>query len=169
MSDRTMKTGRMIGLLVLAGIAIGAVLSAVLPDFGFGLGSGGGIGNPPGLKPAANAPPAESPSTGPIEGATSATEEAAPPDVVYILIDGRNYLLRHGAADEASFQPASLDQVVQAAQAATGDDNGIRVRIAQKSSARETTERALRAKLDEAGIPGDAIRWKDEPVEGSAP
>lgn len=163
-----MKTGRMIGVLVLAGIAIGAVLSAVLPDFGFGLGSGGGIGNPPGLKPEANSPISESPSTGPIEGATATTEESAPADVVYVLIDGRNYLLRRGPEDKASFQPASLDEVVQAAQAAIGDDNGIRVRIAQKSSARETTERALRARLDEAGIPGDAIRWKDEPIEGTA-
>lgn len=168
-----MKTSRMIGVLVLAGIAIGAVLSAILPDFGFGLGSGGGIGNPPGLKQEATSPVAESgssvTSTAPIDDVAAATEEVPPTDVVYVLIDKREYLLRRGPEGKASFKPASLEEVAQAAQAATGDDNGIRVRIAQKSSSRETTERALRAKLEEAGVPGDAIRWKDEPVEGGSP
>lgn len=164
-----MKTSRVVGLLVVAGIAIGAFLSAVLPDFGIpGLGSGGGIGNPPPAKPVATV---STVSDGPVESTETPPDEEAPPPsaVIYVMIDGRDYFLRRSPEGKAPFRPATLESVVEAAKAATGDDNGIRVRIAQKSSSRETTERALRAKLAEAGIPADAIRWKDEPVDGQSP
>lgn len=157
-----MKTSRIVGVLVVAGIGIGAALSYLLPDFDFGLGSGG-IGLPTG-KPEAkvvgiDASPPEETETKP------AAEPVTPPAVVYVLIDGRDYLLRRGPEGKAPFKPATLEEVVEAAQTATGDDNGIRIRIAQKSSSRELTERALRAKLEEGGVPKDAIRWKDEPVD----
>ncbi len=157
-----MKTSRVVGVLVLAGIGIGAALSYLLPDLNFGLGSGG-IGLPTGQT--------ETKVVGidaPAPEETDAKPEAAPvppPAVVYVLIDNRDYLLRRGEEGKAAFKPATLDEVVEAAQSATGDDNGIRIRIAQKSSSRELTERALRAKLEEGGVPKDAIRWKDEPVD----
>ena len=172
-----MKTSRLIGVLVLTAIGVGVFLGAILPDFGFGLGSGGGLGNP--------ASPANS-NTGTLVGtqtdsgkaatipviesstpneSAEPVEPAGPVETVFVLIDGREYLLRRGAEGQAAYKPATLDEVVQAAQAATGDDVGIRIKIAQKRSSRETTERALRSKLEEAGIPGDAIRWKDEPAD----
>lgn len=160
------KTLRLGGILVVAGIGIGAALSYLLPDFSFGLGSGG-IGIPTGntdtkTEPKVvgiDAPPAEE------TPAESAAEPSAAPAVIYVLLDGREYLLRRGPEGQAAFQAATLDQVIEAALTATGDDNGIRIRIAQKSSSRETSERALRTKLEEAGIPQDSIRWKDEPVD----
>lgn len=153
-----MKTVRVMGVLVVAGIGIGALLNAWLPDLNFGLGSGG-LGFPSTAQPAAQptgideAPPAE-----------PVAEELAAVPVVYVLIDGRDYLLRRGAEGQAAYKPATLESVVQAAQSATGDDNGIRIRIEQRTNARELAERALRSRLDDAGIPSDAIRWKDEPV-----
>lgn len=157
-----MKTLRLMGVLVVAGIGIGAALSYLLPDLDFGLGSGGiGLSTGKSETQAVGidaAPPAET--------ATQSTPEpVAPPAVVYVLIDGREYLLRPGPEGKAAFKPARLEEVVEAALSATGDDNGIRIRIAQKSSSRELAERALRAKLDEAGVPKDSIRWKDEPVD----
>lgn len=180
-----MKTGRMVGVLVLTGIGIGALLSYVLPDFGFGLGSGG-FGNPPAtgsktmvgttsdtvtdtVSDSTSGTSTETtvPVEDPSEGGES-TEPTAPVATVFVLIDGREYLLRRGPEGKAPYKPADLAAVIEAAQAATGDDNGIRVRIAQKSSSRETTERALRMELEQAGIPGDAIRWKDEPTDTPA-
>ncbi|MDB5339349.1 MAG: hypothetical protein JWN70_4968 [Planctomycetaceae bacterium] len=157
-----MKTSRVVGVLVLAGIGIGAALSYLLPDLDFGLGAGG-IGLPTGKTETKvvgiEASPLEETETKP------EAEPVVPPTVVYVLIDGRDYLLRRGPEGKAAFKPATLDDVIEAAQTATGDDNGIRIRIAQKSSSRELTERALQAKLEEAGVPKDAIRWKDEPVD----
>ncbi len=166
-----MKTSRLVGVLVITGIGIGALLSYLLPDFGFGLGTGGdvGIGNPPGSNAAgtivgtgdeSSESTAETPTDTP-----ESTDTAGPVATVFVMIDGREYLLRRGPEGKAPYKSARLEQVVQAAQEATGDDNGIRVRIAQRSSSRETAERALRMKLEEAGIPGDAIRWKDEPTD----
>jgi hypothetical protein len=168
-----MKTSRLVGLLVITGIAIGALLSAVLPDFGLmGLGPGGGIGNPPVTKPAANSktsttePASETEAPSNTKAADEEpVSEAPPPEVVYVMIVGRNYELRRGPEGRAAYQPATLEAVVEAVQAAKGDDTGIRVWVEQKSSSRELTERALRTKLSEAGIPPDAVRWKDKPVD----
>jgi hypothetical protein len=165
-----MKTRRVVAGLVIAGIGIGALLNAVLPDFNLGWGSGGGIGNPPASNTTttAIAPVATGPISQPIKDAdpsdvAGSTEQVPAPKTVYVLIDGREYLLRRGS--EGKYEPATLDEVVEAAQAATGDDVGIRVRIEQKSSSRELAERALRQKLEEVGIPRDSVRWKDEPVD----
>lgn len=172
-----MKTGRLLGLVVVAGIAIGALLSGLVPDLG-SWNFGGGKGSQDDTttlatsksdepvvadkEPAAKKLP-DQPAEEPIEKPLDT--ETPPVTVVYVLIDGRNYLLRRGTEDKVPFQPASIEEVLQAAQAATGDDNGIRVRIEQKSSARETTEQELKKSLHDAGIPADSIRWKDEPVD----
>lgn len=160
-----MKTFRIVGVLVAAGIGIGALLSAYLPDFNFGLGANG-IGLPMGAEPAKPKTVGidELPATD-AEADAEAKSAAPPPKLVSVLIDDRAYLLRRGPEGKAAYKPANLDEVIQAAQSATGDNLGIRIRIEQKSSSRELTERALRTALREAGIPNDAIRWKDEPVD----
>lgn len=167
-----MKTRNIVAILVLTGIGIGALLNAVLPDFTVNWGLGGG---PETTKPTTSTPEAttetttvtttetttEPPNQAPIE----AGEQSEPVKTVFVLIDGRNYLLRRGPQGQAAFKPAELDEVVLAAEQATGDDNGIRVRVEQKSSARDTAERALREKLDAANVSGDAVLWKDRPVD----
>ena len=161
-----MKTMRMLGVMVVAGIGIGAALSYLLPDLNFGLGSSG-IGLPTGntdTKPETQVvgidAASEEKSTAEADAAT-----AAPPAVVYVLLDGREYLLRRGPEGKVPFKPVTLDEVVEAAQSATGDENGIRVRIEQKRSSRHTTQSALEGKLEAAGVPKDSIRWKDEPAD----
>lgn len=162
-----MKTTRKIGLLVVTGIGIGALVSYLLPFLNFGTGSGtGGTGTSTGANSAATAPDAPAPATKGSKNAPGAEPKpSTPAEVVYVLIDDREYLLRRGPEGQAEYQPADADTVVEAALAATGDSNGIKIRISQRSSSRELAERQLREKLEQAGIPGDAIRWKDEPVE----
>lgn len=161
-----MKTMRVAGVVVVAGIGIGAALSYLFPNMDFGLGSGG-LGWP-NSQPQTQVVGIEATPAEEAEADTKAKLEAKPepaPTVVYVLIDGREYLLRNGPEGKAAYQPATLNEVLAAAQSATGDDNGIRVRIEQKSSSRELSERSLRESLESAGIPKDAIRWKDEPVD----
>jgi hypothetical protein len=168
-----MKTSRAIGLTVVAGVGIAALMTYYFPDLDFGLGAGSRLGLPLGKTQTESvgidAPDTETETqtTTVSDTSTEPTEPelVTPPAVVYVIIDAREYLLRRGEEGKAAFKPANLDEVIEAAQSATGDDLGIRIRIAQRSSSRETTERALRAKLEEAGIPGDSIRWRDEPVE----
>ncbi len=162
-----MKTTRTIGLLVVTGIGIGALVSYLLPGLNFGLGTGTaengakGTANPDAPPPGSNKPkqPAKS------RTATGADESGVPAEVVFVLIEDREYLLRRGPEGQAVYESADVDMVVKAALAATGDSNGIKIRIAQKSSSRELAERQLKEKLEAAGIKKDAIRWKDEPVE----
>jgi hypothetical protein len=170
-----MRKGRLVGALVLTGVAIGGLLSYLLPEFNFGLGSGGGLGNPPAQKAETtpvsdNEKPGGAPETVAETPAETETvqQPAAPTDVIYVLIDGKNYLLRQGPEGKVPYKPATLDEIVGAAQAATGDETGIRVRVAQKSTSREITERTLRSKLEEAGIPSDSVRWPDIPLKGDA-
>ncbi len=161
-----MKTMRVAGVVVVAGIGIGAALSYLFPNMNFGLGSGG-LGWPTN-QPQAQVVGIEATPAEEAEAETKAKLETEPvpvPQVVYILIDGREYLLRNGPGGRAAYKPATLSEVIQAAQSATGDDNGIRVRVEQKHSSKETSEQALRANLESAGIPKDAVRWKDEPVD----
>ena len=153
-----MKTLRMMGVLVVAGIGIGALLNAWLPNLDFGLGAGG-LGFPSTAQPETQVVGVDEAS--PVE---PVAEEPVAVPVIYVMIDGRDYLLRRGPEGQAAYKPTKLEDVIQAAQSSTGDDNGIRIRVEQRSNARELAERALRARLEDAGIPSDAVRWKDEPV-----
>ena len=151
---------------MVVGIGIGAALSYFWPNLDFGLGSGG-FGLPTGL-PQTQVTGIEATPADDAESQTKVKLEAEPvpaPSVVYVMIDGRDYLLRRGPEGKEPYKPATLNEVLEAAQSATGDDNGIRVRVEQKSSSRELSERSLRESFEAAGIPKDAIRWKDEPVD----
>lgn len=167
----------MAGILVVSGIGIGAFLSTMFPS-GFGTGQGiNGIGNPVATAPvveggpSAEEQPEETNSVAPV--LTSETSEKEVPEevepivapaLVYVLIDGYDYLLRRGPEGKAPYKAASIDEVVEAAANATGDENGIRIRIARRNSARESAERALQSKLEAGGVTSEAVRWKDEPV-----
>lgn len=173
-----MKTRTVAGLLVVAGIGIGALLNSIMPDLS-GIGTGwSGIGNStakttsPEIKkstskdlPETSEREAENAQTEPTGGVGGAGDAEVSPEVIYVVISGRDYLIRKDPDDRASQRGASLQQVVTAVQEATGDENGIRVRIRQLTTGRATALRALLDELDRAKIPRSAIRTKDEPVE----
>lgn len=171
-----MKTARAVGIIVAAGVVIGALVAKYLPDFNFGAGAGSGPATQAvsksdeqttvsETKPAPAATVETKSATAETTVNDEGTEPSAPVEAISVLIDGKNYLLRNGSEGQSEFQPATLGEVIKAASATKGEANGIRVRVAEKSSSKETAEQALRESLHDAGISGEAIRWKDKPVD----
>lgn len=82
------------------------------------------------------------------------------PDVVKVLIDEREFLLRQTDEDV----PITLPNLIHLTKQAPGDANGVRLRIYEKSTARASAEEKLKQALVDAGIPDDAIFWVPTPV-----
>jgi hypothetical protein len=145
-------------------------VSGWIPKFGAGpLGLGGAnapaVSESPSEKPtpASEEKKAEPQAEVPDESAPT----AAPPGtggqtphskVLHVLIDGRQYLVERPADGGLEYQPVPLDEVIKLAQAASGDEDGIRVRINRRGTARATAEIALREKLLAAGLSPESIR-----------
>jgi len=182
MSERQgMRPTTLAGFLVVAGIGIGALLSSILPDLPFGIGTGWmGLGNRSGTTKSESDTKSETDdktksNESPIEELPPATQktsetgvgsvEIQAPPVIYVLIHGRDYLLRNGPEDKVSQRPAKLDEVIEAARQTTGDENGIRVRIYQTVSAKTLALNALLEQLEAAEIPRGAIRAPDAPLD----
>lgn len=177
-----MRPATKVGMLVAAGIGVGAMLSAVLPELPFGNGWFGignsGTANPTAIKQPAESDKADFPAPKTVKQVSDPQlEEEAPaptarpieatvdaPEVVYVIIKGRDYFVRKEPEDQKSETYKKLPEVIAAARTATGDENGVRVRIYQTTSAKTMTLQALKDQLDVAKIPRSAIRERDEPL-----
>lgn len=157
------------GLVVAGGIlvAIGIYLGTLFQGWELGVGESG-TGD---KSPQAVSSPSRGPSLSDLAD-ESASEGTSPPDAsaertaepvsgstkrLDVIIDGREYLLV--SSEGQSPQSISLEKLVGLIPAATGDDDGVRIRIIRRKSSRVTTELALQEKLTEAGVPADAQIW----------
>ncbi|HVW01467.1 MAG TPA: hypothetical protein VHB77_14040 [Planctomycetaceae bacterium] len=157
---------RFIGALLVIGAIAGAVISQWMPNLG---GSGFGIGSPGNPSPSQeNAKSDESPrkpdSSNPTEpeeypGAKPLVPDS--PDVLHVLIDGWQYSVREKVHGRLEYRPASLDQIVHLAEKMKGDEDGIRVRISRRGTARATAEMALQDRLLAAGLSEESIRQEE--------
>ena len=83
-----------------------------------------------------------------------------------VLIDEFDYLMQvPGKDQQASWVPIELPRLIAVAQQATGDSNGIRVRIQKRVTARASAEREVLQKLDAVGIGADAVFESSELVD----
>ncbi len=89
----------------------------------------------------------------------SSTEAPATPEapLVAVVISGSEYWLST-TGDETKTDLAPLVDVARAALLATGDRQGIRVRIFRKKDATAGAMLDLSSKLDDAGIPSESIQ-----------
>jgi len=159
-----MKRRRVAGGLVGVGILIGALIWSWLPRFGGPLAFVGEQGSPTNEanqeKSLPEAPPAEDRADRPAEPERDASPRPANPQVLQVLIDGREYFVQASGSSTGDYRPVSLDELVALALNATGDEDGIRVRITRRGSSRATAEMALRDRLVAAGLTDEAIRWE---------
>jgi len=95
-------------------------------------------------------------------GLTQDEELALQDKVLGILIDERTFLMQVPHQDTQLYRPAELNRLVELAELAKGDTNGIRVRILQRQSARPSAERQLRTQLASVGITSDAVYLQKE-------
>jgi|GEM_PF-2148997 len=96
-----------------------------------------------------------------VSTSTPPTQLAA---VVAVVISGDKYLLSI-TGDESKATAAELTDVARAALIAPGDGQGIRVRIFRKKDATAGAKLDLFAKLNDAGVPSEAIQDMREFLE----
>ena len=160
---------RLAGGFVIGVAALAFYIGTQFKGPGLG-GSGSGDGGPtPGqsTSPSTSTTPVESELVG--DEATLVTTSVPPiafpatpsSPLVVVVISGSQYLLST-TGDETQATPAELTDVARAAIAASGDGQGIRVRIFRKKDATAGAYVDLFAKLGEAGIPTEAIQDKKE-------
>ena len=147
-----------LGAALLAGIGLGVYLEKL--NFGWGDGNQFGIANT-GTGDGNDTQV----SVAPVDVIKEADElPIAVPDVVRVLIDERQYYLRSeigGGQDLLIALPKLIDIVSQA----PGDEDGLRVRVYRRSTARASAEEKLKTAFAEAGINDAAIFWVPTPVK----
>jgi hypothetical protein len=133
-------------------LVLGIVAGVWLSDLLKGLGSGNGVGiGQAGLEGVAvQVDPA---TTGSDLGLSSESTTGVAATSLKVLIKDRGYFLRTGDLDS----PIDLEALVPMVQAATGDDDGIKLRIYRSGTARVTAELQLREALRAADVAEGAI------------
>lgn len=133
-------------------LVLGIVAGVWLSDLLKGLGSGNGVGiGQAGLEGVAvQIDPA---TTGSDLGLSSESTTGVAATSLKVLIKDRGYFLRTGDLDST----IDLEALVPMVQAATGDDDGIKLRIYRSGTARVTAELQLREALRAADVAEGAI------------
>ena len=90
-------------------------------------------------------------------GLTELEQSALSGNTLLVLIDEHDYLVRVSGDAGDAWQQIKLDRLIEVAQHATGDSNGIRIRIQKRSTARASAEQKILTELEQAGIGRDAI------------
>ena len=90
----------------------------------------------------------------PVES-TPADSDAIPSDVVRIAIDEHKYLVQSKGKEI----PIALSDLVEHVKKATGDVDGIKLKIFEKETARAKAEEDLKAALAEAKIDEKQVLW----------
>ena len=85
----------------------------------------------------------------------TATGTGGAPALVTIVIDGPDYAVGQG---DAALERATLDDVVARAQATTGDDQGVHVRIRRRKNAQAGARADLLTRLLDAGLKRESIQ-----------
>ena len=139
-------------------LALGILFGMLGP---FGLGSGSGT---PGVESSS-----ETLATTDGSGAAVAAPERrttdGPADKITVLIDGHDYFQVLNVGGKPVQRAKSLDDLLNEVKLVPGDDDGVRIRILRKDSARASAENALLAALESNGIGTDAVYMPDAFVE----
>lgn len=155
------------GITIVVGVVIATLLNGGLP--GFGTRNGNADEDAPAAEVVASteteAPP-ESPAPPQLEEAPKA-EDPTPkkPDikVLDILVDGHDYQISLRGKGYTTFP---LARIIETAKVTSGNEDGIRVRILRRDSARVVAWSLLYEALEDAGINKDAILMPHELFEG---
>ena len=92
-----------------------------------------------------------------IQATTVATPTTPSVSLMAVVISGDKYLLST-TGDETQATPSELAEVVRAVLSASGDGQGIRVRVFRKKDATTGAQFDLSTKLGDAGIPSEEIQ-----------
>lgn len=164
---RLLSKRNVLGGLLIAGIAIGLYLGDLWNGFGggnsLGVGQGDGKSTSEAKNEAENSETSTTvvQATAPIKPDRPAQIPGQPLPVVKAVLDERTYFVRSDTGDVAT----DLEQLVQLAKRATGDDYGVKIRIYRRPKSLPATELALQDALVEAGLNEDQIVWIGNPID----
>lgn len=158
-----MKKRYILGAALIAGVIVGQYLPNFWKGFGGGSIVGVGIGdstNGTGDSPSdtdskTEETPVEKPDAGKLTPPGDAPDLTSVPAVIKVVIDEKSYFVRSEAGD----RPVTIPEIIALVQAATGDADGIRVRIYQKGTSRPSAEIALNDAFEQAKISNTAVVW----------
>ena len=157
-----------LGAVLMAGIMAGFYLGDLWKGFGGGSTMGVGLGDPSSQSSGKSSEDetakseSNTASNKPEDDPKSAAQPVVDvPPVIKVVIDDRSYSIRSADGDE----PVEIPRIVELIKAATGDVDGIRVRIYQKLSSRTSAEIALRDALTAAGISDAQVLWIPTPID----
>ena len=152
-----------VGALLAVGIAIGVWLSGMLPNLG--LGSGDGDESKASV---VSTRPISSPVPVPVDErrkTVSSPSVPTDPDVLEVVVNDEIYSIRTVVGETETLEPADLQQIVELAKQAAGNNEGVRVVILRDPSALFLTWKTLEKELAQAGLRSDSIelsRLKDD-------
>lgn len=90
-------------------------------------------------------------------GLTENEQAALSGNILIVLIDNYDYRMQISGDGPETWQPVELTRLAEVARQATGDSNGLRVRIEQRETARVTAKQKLLQELEKVGIGTDEI------------
>lgn len=168
---RLLSKRNILGAVLAAGIAVGLYLGDIWKGFGGGTSLGIGISDSSSQNSSEGSEEGQKGGSGPVKVVMN---EDAPPEspaaalpaspvthVLKIVIADRSYFVRSPEGD----QPTELKDVINQAKVATGDEDGIRVRVYRKLTSRPAAEIALNDALIAAGLNEDQIVWVANPID----
>lgn len=152
------------GGLLLVGAVLGTFMSGLLPGFGSGSGIRAQGAGEDSARANRETPDERSQEPASEEVPAVVDVKSPPPVVLEIRIDNHEYIVPDDGT-ATGVRIVGLDEVVELAQATTGNDDGIRVRILRTGSARLTAWTTLHDSLVKAGLSLDSIRMPKDLVE----
>lgn len=165
---RLLSKRNILGTVLAIGIAVGVYLGDLWKGFGTG-----NSGNDAAKKTSTETKEGESnkddTQTLAMVDNTSVTRPTSKPttgsdvvtQVVKVIVADRSYFVRTAEGDEAS----DLKSIVSLAKSATGDVDGIRIRVYRRPTSRTAAEIALSEALTAAGITEEQTVWVVNPID----
>ncbi len=86
------------------------------------------------------------------------------PKVLTICIDDRSYAIRQETGGKPTYRPIVLADLIETVKKTPGNDEGIRVRIVRRKTARVTAWQNLQDELIKVGLPKESVDWQKELV-----
>ena len=159
MKSSQQKKGKTGKRLAVGGGAI-LVLGVLFGMFGpFGFGSGSGEADGDGVV-ATTDPSASATVTSPEKRSTD-----GPADNITIVIDGHDFLQVVNVGGKAVQRAITLEDILKQVQTVPGDQDGIKIRVLRKDSARASAENALLTALNEGGVSNESVYMPDSRLE----
>ncbi|QDU08326.1 hypothetical protein [Gimesia aquarii] len=90
----------------------------------------------------------------------SKSQSEAPLKVLDILIDNRSYFIKAASQPKEKYRRAEIVEIISQAKKATGNEDGIHIRVYRKGSARVIPESLLKEELKKSGLSSEMIDWK---------